>query len=180
MLCCRGLHQALHVCAPCRHSTIKVLARKAYDWRLRAVPYHYTAFHNAHLNGCPVMRPLFFSWPSESASFLIDQQWMLGDALMIAPILLEGTDTVPAYFPAGTWYNLYNHISIDTSAAAQNLSVSVSVLHMLPLFAKQHFLAALRSRSPGAPFMLVCCAAKRYMRSFCPIFTETGSDPGTC
>ena len=36
---------------------IRRLTQKAYDWRLRAVPYHYTAFYDAHINGCSVMRP---------------------------------------------------------------------------------------------------------------------------
>ena len=52
---------------------------------------------------------------------------MLGDAITVAPILLEGTNTVPAYFPAGKWYDLYNHSSIDTSAAAQHLTVMVTL-----------------------------------------------------
>ena len=105
---------------------IRRLTQKAYDWRLRALPYHYTAFYDAHTNGCSVMRPLFFSWPSDSASLLIDRQWMLGDAIMVAPILLKGTITVPAYFPAGKWYDLYNHSSIDTSATPLKIPVTVS------------------------------------------------------
>lgn len=92
------------------------------------MPYHYTAFYDAHLNGCSVMRPLFFSWPTDTASYLNDRQWMLGDGIMVAPILVEGTTTVPAYFPAGVWYDLYNHSSIDTSAAAQHYPVTVGFL----------------------------------------------------
>lgn len=76
------------------------------------------------------MRPLFFSWPADTASFLIDRQWMLGDAIMVAPILLEATNTVPAYFPSGKWYDLYNHTSIETSNAPQHLPVTVSALHL--------------------------------------------------
>ena len=112
----------------CRHPTIKALVKKAYDWRLRALPYHYTAFYDAHTNGCSVMRPLFFSWPADITLLPIDRQWMLGDAIMVAPILLQGTDTVPAYFPAGMWYDLYNHSSIDTTAAAQHRPVTVNSL----------------------------------------------------
>ena len=92
------------------------------------MPYHYTAFYDAHLNGCSVMRPLFFSWPTDTASYLNDRQWMLGDGIMVAPILVEGTTTVPAYFPAGVWYDLYNHSSINTSAAAQHFPVTVGSL----------------------------------------------------
>lgn len=90
------------------------------------MPYHYTAFFDAHTNGCSVMRPMFFTWPADDASLLIDSQWMLGDAIMIAPILQQGTDTSPAYFTAGMWYDLYNHSSVDTSSAGQHLPVTVS------------------------------------------------------
>ena len=114
-----------------RHPTITALVKKAYDWRLRALPYHYTAFYDAHTNGCSVMRPLFFSWPADTASLLVDTQWMLGDAIMAAPILQQGTDTVLAYFPAGMWYNLYDHTSIDTSAAARHVPVTVKRLTLL-------------------------------------------------
>ena len=81
---------------------------------------------------------------------------MLGNAIMFAPILLEGTGTMPAYFTAGTQDDLFNHISVDTRAAAQNMTVLMSVLYMLPLFAKQHLLATLHSKSPGA---LACSSA---------------------
>ena len=115
----------------CRHPTIKTLVKKAYDWRLRALPYHYTAFYDAHTNGCSVMRPLFFSRPADAASLPIDRQWMLGDAIMIAPILQQGTDTVPAYFPAGMWYDLYNHSSIDITDVGQHRPVTVNPLSLL-------------------------------------------------
>jgi hypothetical protein len=34
-------------------------------------------------------------------------QWMMGDGLLISPILNNGTDEVSAYFPEGEWYSLY-------------------------------------------------------------------------
>ncbi|CAL5222310.1 g4654 [Coccomyxa viridis] len=118
------------------HPRIEALTKKAYDWRLRAVPYHYTAFYDAHTSGCSVMRPLFFSWPLDTKSLLIDRQWMLGDAIMVAPILLEGTNTTQAYFPAGRWYDLYNHSSIDTSNAAQHLPVVAGLEDNPPVYVR--------------------------------------------
>lgn len=58
------------------------------------------------------MRPLFFSFPGDSTTYNIDQQWMLGDALMVAPIMTQGTSSTSAYFPSGVWYNLYDHTAI--------------------------------------------------------------------
>jgi alpha-glucosidase (family GH31 glycosyl hydrolase) len=87
------------------------------------MPYLYTAFYDAHTFGCSVMRPLFFSFPGDAASYNIDQQWMLGDALMVAPILTQGTISTSAYFPSGVWYNLYDHTTI-TGGRSQMVMVS--------------------------------------------------------
>jgi hypothetical protein len=101
------------------------MAQKAFTWRLRALPYHYTAFYDAHTFGCSVMRPLFFSFPTDNVTYPVSLQWMLGDAIMIAPILYEGINATTAYFPAGVWYDLYNHTAIDTSSGGQQLTVKV-------------------------------------------------------
>jgi len=37
-------------------------------WRLRAMPYTYTAHHTAHATGCPIARPLFFAFPADDTS----------------------------------------------------------------------------------------------------------------
>jgi len=34
---------------------------------------------------------------------------MIGDGLLISPVLVENATTVDAYFPQGVWYNYYNH-----------------------------------------------------------------------
>ena len=71
------------------------------------------------------MRPLFFSFPGDQSTYYNSFQWMLGDALLVAPVLSQGTSFVSAYFPQGVWYNLYNYSMIDTSSAAQNVSLLV-------------------------------------------------------
>ncbi|CAL8465181.1 g4716 [Coccomyxa elongata] len=114
--------------------TIRSLAQKAFAWRLRALPYHYTAFFDAHAFGCSVMRPLFFSFPADSATSHIHLQWMLGDAIMVAPILDQGVVSSSAYLPSGVWYDLYNHTAIDASAGGLNTTVQASLADNPPVF----------------------------------------------
>lgn len=52
---------------------------------------------------------------------------MLGDAIMVAPILDEGVVSSSAYLPPGVWYDLYNHTAIDASAGGLNTTVQVGV-----------------------------------------------------
>lgn len=46
----------------------------------------------------------------------VDQQYMIGDSILVTPVLEESSDTVDGYFPGGRiWYNLWNtQDSIDT------------------------------------------------------------------
>lgn len=108
-----------------RWPTVAEIARKAFTWRLRVLPYLYTAFYDAHTFGCSVMRPLFFSFPSDAATYATDKQWMLGDALLVAPVLSQGATGVSVRFPQGVWYNLYDHTSIVGNGGNHSLMVSI-------------------------------------------------------
>ena len=77
------------------------VSRKVLGWRLRLLPYLYTAHFQAHLRGCPVARPLFAAFPADAAVRNLAAQWMTGDALMVSPVLAEGASSTVAYYPAG-------------------------------------------------------------------------------
>ena len=63
------------------------IARQQLGWRMRAMPYLYTAFFDAHHYGCPVARPMFYAFPADGGSFEASStQWLMGDGLMIAPV----------------------------------------------------------------------------------------------
>lgn len=51
-----------------------------------------------------VVKPLFFEFPSDEKTITIDEQFLLGDALLISPVLKAGATTVSAYFPKTTWF----------------------------------------------------------------------------
>ena len=57
-------------------------ARRALNRRYRLLPHIYTAFHQAHTGGLPVMRPLFFANPSDPQLRAIDDTFLLGDGLI--------------------------------------------------------------------------------------------------
>lgn len=65
------------------------VSRKVLGWRLKAMPYLYTAFYDSHTFGCPIARPLWFSFPSDSTTLRLHEQWMMGAHL---PPLPKGSD----------------------------------------------------------------------------------------
>ncbi len=48
-----------------------------------------------------------------------------GDALLISPIVHKGANATETYFPAGTWYNMYNYSTVDASSGPKNVTVQV-------------------------------------------------------
>lgn len=82
--------------------------------RYSLLPYLYTLFYNSHINGTPVLWPLFFLEPNEE-TFTIDQQFLWGNGLMISPVVRPSTFEVKAYFPEGSWYDFYTGTKIGST-----------------------------------------------------------------
>ena len=51
--------------------------------RYRLIDYIYTAIHQAHLDGSPVLNPIFFKYPSDVKTFEIDSQFFYGDSVLV-------------------------------------------------------------------------------------------------
>lgn len=70
--------------------------------KCRLMPYLFDAARQAHSAGTPMMRPMLLEFPDDPASDTLDRQYMLGDALLVAPVLSDD-GTVDYYLPAGRW-----------------------------------------------------------------------------
>ena len=61
------------------------------------------AMRQAHETGAPVMRPMFFEFPGDEACWTIEDQYMLGENLLVAPVMQMGQRTRSVYLPEGPW-----------------------------------------------------------------------------
>uniref|UniRef100_A0A8B9F9V5 P-type domain-containing protein n=1 Tax=Amazona collaria TaxID=241587 RepID=A0A8B9F9V5_9PSIT len=75
--------------------------------RYSLLPFLYTLFHRAHLQGDTVARPLFFEFPQDVTTLGLDRQFLWGRSLLVTPVLDPGVDSVTGYVPRGTWYDFY-------------------------------------------------------------------------
>ncbi|GBL98283.1 Lysosomal alpha-glucosidase [Araneus ventricosus] len=83
--------------------TVIEAATKSLQQRYLILPYLYTLFVRSHIYGDTVARPLFFEYPQDKNTYSIDEQFLLGPAFMVIPVLYEGAVNVTAYFPKGKW-----------------------------------------------------------------------------
>ena len=71
---------------------------KALRLRYALLPAWYTAFHEAHTDGYPIVRPNWWVHPNDPAGFTLDKQLYLGSTgLLVAPVLDEGATSVSVY-----------------------------------------------------------------------------------
>ena len=80
------------------------ILRKFVKLKCSLMPYIYAQAVKAHKEGIPMMRPMFLEFPEDLTCETLDKQYMLGDSLLVAPVLKE-TGEVSYYLPEGTWTN---------------------------------------------------------------------------
>uniref|UniRef100_A0A8C4X285 Si:ch73-12o23.1 n=1 Tax=Eptatretus burgeri TaxID=7764 RepID=A0A8C4X285_EPTBU len=104
--------------------------RMALDTRYILLPFLYTLFHHAHMQGTTVARPLFFEFPDDKVTHGIDQQFLWGSSLLITPVLKQGATKVTGYFPSGTWYDLFTGIAIVSQGENVSLEAPLDKINV--------------------------------------------------
>jgi alpha-D-xyloside xylohydrolase len=75
--------------------------------KCRLMPYLYSQALEAAHKGTPLMRAMMLEFPDDPACDYLDRQYMLGEALLVAPVFSH--DGVVAYYlPAGRWTNYFS------------------------------------------------------------------------
>jgi alpha-glucosidase len=80
-------------------------ARAALAERARLLPYLVTLAHVAHRTGAPYVRPLWWNSPGDRALRECGDAFLLGDSLLVAPVLEPGATSRAVRLPRGLWYD---------------------------------------------------------------------------
>lgn len=95
--------------------------------------YIYTAFHQANTDGTPVVNPLWFKYPKDSATFSIDLQFLYGDFILVSPVTEENSTSVSVYLPKDVFYDFNTLAPVQghgTSVLLSNISFTEIPLHI--------------------------------------------------
>jgi alpha-D-xyloside xylohydrolase len=76
--------------------------RKAVELKYKLMPYVYTQSKLSSEKGLPMVRALLVEFPDDPGAWLVDNQYMLGSDLLVAP-LFENGKTRQVYLPKGKW-----------------------------------------------------------------------------
>ena len=85
--------------------------RKYAQLRYRLLPYLYAAALNV-AKGVPLARPLVYDHPSDQTTWHVDDEYLLGPDLLVAPMFVpRGRRDI--YLPAGGWYDFWTNQRFD-------------------------------------------------------------------
>ncbi|MEO0564461.1 MAG: TIM-barrel domain-containing protein, partial [Chloroflexota bacterium] len=106
--------------------------REAIELRYRLMPYIYTQAAIASEYGYPLVRPVFTTDTRRVESRLIDNCYMLGDAVLVTPVLQEGARQRTLHLPRGLWFDYWTQTQV---IGGRSVTVDAPLGH-LPLFVK--------------------------------------------
>jgi alpha-glucosidase len=108
------------------------LVREAIKLRYRLLPYIYAAFVEASETGAPVQRPLVFDHQYDATVRDLDDEYLFGRDLLVAPVYEARTTARQVYLPAGDWYDWHTGERFSGPAFV----VAETPMDRIPLYAR--------------------------------------------
>jgi alpha-glucosidase len=96
------------------------------------LPFLYTALEDAHRTGVPIFRPLLLNYQNDANTLAIDDEFMVGGDLLVAPILKPGSTGRLVYLPEGTWVDYWT----DQRVAGGRMIHVDAPLETVPLYVR--------------------------------------------
>ena len=77
--------------------------KKYYDIRIAMHDYIKSLYDEAHENGSPLIRTMFYEFPKDAKCWELQDQYMFGPKYLCAPVFALNCFEREVYLPAGSW-----------------------------------------------------------------------------
>ncbi len=91
------------------HHAIDGYDQEYLKLRYQLLPFLYTTLEEAHRNGTPLFRPLMLNYQDDPNTYNLDDEFMVGDDLLVAPIVRPDVTQRLVYLPKGVWYDYWTN-----------------------------------------------------------------------
>ena len=88
--------------------------RTVIETKYKLMPYIYAESKNASEKGLPMMRALFIEFPDDAGAWQIDNQYMFGSDILVAPLFEQDSKSRQVYLPKGQWIDYQTGKSYNT------------------------------------------------------------------
>ena len=126
-------------------SEIVDIYRKYVKLRYQWIPYIYDLFFEGEKTGMPIMRPLVLHYEKDETARVCNDEFMLGDRILAAPVVCQGVTKRAVYLPEGVWYDywtgekLTGPVWILRDAPLDTCPIYVKAGTILPMMEEQSY-----------------------------------------
>jgi len=85
------------------------IIRKYLKLRYQLLPFLYTTLAEAHETGVPLFRPLLLNYQDDPNTYNLDDEFMIGTDLLVAPVTRPDVTRRLVYLPKGSWYDYWTN-----------------------------------------------------------------------
>lgn len=109
----------------------KLMAKKIVENRYALLPHNYTLAYQQSTTGKPLISPLYYNFPNDTSACKVQDEYMWGGDMLVAPVTQKGATNRNIYLPKGKWYNyatmaaVQGGTSFTDSANLQSIPVYV-------------------------------------------------------
>jgi len=118
--------------ADLHHPEVEEICRKYLNLRYQLLPYLYSAARETHRTGMPLMRALWLAFPDDPKAVAVDDAYLWGESLLVAPVTAKSAAERTTYLPAGTWFDYWTSQPI-TGGAPHTRAVDLATI---PLYVR--------------------------------------------
>jgi alpha-glucosidase/alpha-D-xyloside xylohydrolase len=114
------------------NAAVEPICRTYLELRYRLIPYLYSAVHEAHETGLPILRALWLHYPEDAAAVARGDEYLWGRDILVAPVTEPGAASRNLYLPNGAWYDFWTE---ERVTGGRNITRPVDLATM-PLYVR--------------------------------------------
>lgn len=124
---------------------MEAICRKFIELRYQLLPYLYSSYVKACKDGIPFIRPTFLNEPCDPQTFGQDDVYVIGDEMLVAPVLEKGATSKTFYLPRGMWFNWWTRRitpggrQITVDAPLDEMPIYVKAGSVIPTYPVQQY-----------------------------------------
>lgn len=106
--------------------------RKYVQLRYKLIPYLYDLFYEEECTGAPILRPLVFHYEKDGTAQTCNDEFLVGDKILVAPVVQQGMTKRMVYLPEGKWYDYWT----GEQLAGNQWLIKDAPLDICPMYVK--------------------------------------------
>lgn len=109
------------------------IIKKYIQLRYKFIPYIYDLIQKESENGLPVIRPLFLDYENDPNTYNLNEEYLAGENILVAPVVAQGEKNKKVYLPQGKWIDYWT----GEEYKGKNYIIKSAPADILPIFIKK-------------------------------------------